>query len=171
MAKIKIKYSRTGWIYLLVLICYSFLYTSCKKEVVKEPPLTEELSVTMLEKVNALRKSGCNCGTTYMPPVRQLQWNEHLELAAQHHGNDMYYNNYFGHISLTGSNPVQRAENAGYRGPYVLENIAKDYTFLDAVMVAWQHSESHCMAIMDSSHTIMGAARAGNYWVQEFGKE
>lgn len=168
---IKIKYRHTKWTCILILIFYSFLYISCQKELATEAPLTEDLSVTMLEKVNALRSSGCNCGTTYMPPVRHLQWNEYLELAAQHHADDMYHNNYFNHISLTGSSPIQRAEEAGYRGPYIMENIGKGAAFLDAVMIAWQNSEGHCLAMMDSLHTVIGAARSGNYWVQEFGKE
>lgn len=156
--------------YLVLLIIYSLLSISCKKEIEKPAPVAEDLSVSMLEKVNRLRRNGCNCGATYMPPVPPLQWNKHLELAAQHHADDMFHNNYFDHISPNGDNPIQRAEQAGYQGSYVMENIGKGYTTVDAVMVAWQHSESHCLAMMDSLHTIMGAARSGNYWVQEFGK-
>ncbi len=167
----EINYGHTKRIYLLVLIFHSLLYFSCKKELESAPPLTEDLSVSMLEKVNVLRVAGCNCGTTYMPPVRPLQWNGHLELAAQHHADDMYYNNYFNHISPTGKNPAQRAEDAGYKGLYIMENIGKGYNGVDAVMVGWQQSESHCKAMMDSAHTVMGAARRGNYWVQEFGNE
>lgn len=159
-------YRCTCTVYLLLLVL-----VSCTKDPDRPPPLKEELSVTMLEKVNALRRSGCNCGTTYMPPVGELQWDQHLQLAAERHAEDMYYHDYFNHISPAGSNPAQRAEAAGYKGLYIMENIGKDYTSIDAVMAGWQNSESHCKAMMDAAHTVMGAARRGDYWVQEFGKE
>jgi uncharacterized protein YkwD len=161
---------KTNRIYIFFIVIGGLLFFSCKKEPQTEPP-TEDLSVSMLQKVNQLRNTGCMCGSTFMPPVTQLQWNKQLELAAQTHAMDMYSKNYFDHISPTGTIPIQRAEVAGYTGTYVTENIGKNYTSVDAVMNAWQNSESHCKAMMDSMHTVMGAAVLHKYWVQEFGKE
>ena len=124
----------------------------------------------MLNQVNALRQTGCQCGSVYMPPVAPLKWNAQLELAAEAHVKDMYTNNYFSHIAPDGSSPIQRAQNAGYTGQYVGENIARGYTDLSSVMTAWQNSESHCQAMMDSLYSEMGAARESDYWVQEFGR-
>jgi uncharacterized protein YkwD len=153
---------------LSLLILFTFLFFACRKEPAMAP--IEDLSVIMLEKVNKLRSTGCQCGTEFMPPVPQLKWNINLELAAKNHAQDMLSKNYFDHISPSGSIPIQRAAQAGYTGSYVTENIGKGYFTVDAVMAAWQKSESHCRAMMDSLHTDMGAAMAGNYWVQEFGK-
>jgi uncharacterized protein YkwD len=104
-----------------------------------------------------------------MPPVPPVQWNDTLALAAQAHATDMMVNDYFNHIAPDGSSPIQRALQAGYAGSYVGENIAEGYTSLDSVMQAWKNSPDHCTNIMDSTWTTFGAARAGNYWDQEFG--
>lgn len=151
---------------LLAAIFLVMSFVACKKDVIP----SQDLSVTMLEKVNKLRSTGCKCGTEFMPPVRQLVWNIQLAAAAQNHANDMFNKNYFDHISPTGSIPIQRAQQAGYTGTYVMENIGHGYATIDAVFDAWQESESHCRAMMDSMHTAMGAANEGTYWVQEFGK-
>lgn len=124
---------------------------------------------TMLDSVNTWRIQGCTCGGDSMPPVSPLGWNDTLTLAAQAHATDMLDNNYFDHIAPDGSSPIQRAIQAGYAGDYVGENIAEGFISLGAVMQAWKNSPDHCKNIMDSTWTTMGAARAGNYWDQEFG--
>jgi uncharacterized protein YkwD len=106
-----------------------------------------------------------------MPPVKPLTWNDTLATAALAHARDMDANNYFNHISPTGTSPIQRAMALGYTGNYVTENIAKGYTSLGPLMEAWQQSEGHCKAIMDSLQTDMGAANVNTYWVQEFGSK
>lgn len=88
------------------LILFTTLLLSCKKEV--DAPEKQDLSVSMLEKVNRLRSKGCKCGSEFMPPVQQLKWNTHLELAAKNHAQDMYDKNYFDHISPTGSIAIKR---------------------------------------------------------------
>jgi uncharacterized protein YkwD len=105
-----------------------------------------------------------------MPPVPPLVWNAQLGAAAAAHATDMYANNYFSHISPQGSSPIQRAQQAGYTGSYVGENIAKGYTAIGDVMLAWQLSEAHCKAMMDTLYKEMGAAKCNGYWVQEFGR-
>jgi uncharacterized protein YkwD len=167
---IVMNYGHRSRVCLLIFILCSIVFFSCRKEKEEEPVGTENLPVNMLEKVNKLRSTGCMCGSTYMPPVPQLQWNQNLELAAKRHAEDMSQKNYFDHVSPTGSVPIQRAQLAGYTGNYVMENIGKGYTTVDAVMIAWQNSKSHCKAMMDSMHTVMGAAKFHSYWVQELGK-
>jgi uncharacterized protein YkwD len=104
-----------------------------------------------------------------MPPVKPLTWNDTLAAAAMAHARDMDAKNYFNHISPTGTSPIQRATALGYTGNYVTENIAKGYTSLELLMDAWEKSESHCRAMMDSLQTEMGAGNVNTYWVQEFG--
>ena len=90
--------------------------------------------------------------------------------AAAEHAKDMYVNNYFSHISPQGTSPIQRAIQAGYTGMYVGENIAKGYTTIPDVMLAWKNSEAHCKAMMDTLYKEFGASTYNGYWVQEFGR-
>jgi uncharacterized protein YkwD len=132
--------------------------------------VTQDLHVVMLNAVNQLRRTGCQCGTIYMSPAPDLQWNDTLEKAAESHLQDMYNNHYFGHIGPDGSSPIQRAQALGYTGDYVGENIAEGYSSLEQVINAWIKSQDHCQAMMDTLYKEMGAARLNDYWDQEFGR-
>jgi uncharacterized protein YkwD len=147
------------------LIIVIVMMTACRKE----NHVERNVKSDMLMAVNALRQSGCTCGSTQMPAVKPLSWNDTLAQAALAHARDMDANNYFSHISPGGTSPVQRAIMLGYSGEYVTENIAKGYTSIEPLMQAWLQSEEHCKAMMDSAQTAMGAANVNSYWVQEFG--
>lgn len=123
----------------------------------------------MLALVNEIRAKGCNCGSTYMPPVAPLIWNDKLEKAALVHTVDMITKNFFEHTGSDGSTPSQRVTNAGYSWMATGENIAMGYTSEKEVMTAWLASEGHCLNIMRKEFKELGAARVGNYWTQEFG--
>lgn len=153
--------------YILILTCVVLLFPSCKKDV--QGP-EDQLPQKILAAVNTLRNKGCRCGLDSMPPVSPLSWNLQLEAAAKAHALDMYFQHYFDHIAPNGSSPIQRAQEAGYPGMYVGENIAKGYTSLDEAMKAWQQSEEHCKAMMDTLYIQLGAYYYHGYWVQEFGK-
>ena len=140
---------------------------SCKKDDVPVPGM---LLPAMVDSVNLLRSTGCRCGPDTMPPAPPLVWNNLLGLAAEAHATDMYVNNYFSHISPQGTSPIQRAQQLGYTGTYVGENIAKGYATVSAVMQAWKASEDHCKAMMDTLYKEMGAYETNGYWVQEFGR-
>ncbi|MCB0578387.1 MAG: CAP domain-containing protein, partial [Phaeodactylibacter sp.] len=65
-----------------------------------EPVATEEsggLASQMLAEVNALRETGCRCGTRWMPPAPALSWNTQLANAARRHAGDMQRNDFFNH--------------------------------------------------------------------------
>jgi uncharacterized protein YkwD len=151
---------------IFILISAASLFACSKDEVVP----AQHLSTSMLEEVNKLRRSGCQCGSQFMPPVHELIWNDTLALAASRHVKDMRDNNYLEHISPSGTSPIQRAMEAGYGGNYVGENIARGYFTLSQVMEAWKNSESHWTTMMDSLYYEMGAAQRGDYWDQEFGR-
>ena len=162
---------------ILIFITLSFLVYSCQKEDISSKPETGSGAdvvfnlnkTTMLQLVNDVRKSGCTCGTTAMPPVSILTWNDQLAKAAYDHAQDMNQNNYFSHTALNGSTAGQRITAAGYQWRSYGENLAKGYTSEQAVMVGWLGSEGHCRNIMGASFREMGAGREGNYWAQEFG--
>jgi uncharacterized protein YkwD len=130
----------------------------------------EDLRTDLLQAINKLRENGCKCGNDMMPPVPALIWNNVLETAANNHVTDMYTNNYFSHLSRDGSPPITRAQQAGYEGEYVGENIARGYYRIADVMKAWQQSESHCKAMMDTLYREAGASQFKDYWVLDFGR-
>lgn len=163
---------------LLLICCVSLGYFSCQKEGATSkspetnpsgPPATNVNQSTLLQLVNNTRQSGCNCGATVMPPVATVSWNNELAVAALSHSNDMYSNNFFSHTGLNGSSAGDRITAAGYTWRAYGENIAKGYPSEQAVIDGWLKSEGHCKNIMSPYVKEMGAARAGNYWTQEFG--
>lgn len=148
-------------------IAAMFLLHNCANE---NATPREDVRERLLEEINLLRKSGCTCGSELMPPVKALMWNSALEHAAASHAYDMATHDYFSHISLSGKSPIDRASNAGYAGLYVGEVIARKYNLTEDVVKAWEQSESHCRALMDSTYNDMGGARKGDYWVVDLGK-
>ena len=123
----------------------------------------------LLQLVNAVRQAGCTCGSSVMPPVAAVSWNEQLETAALNHSLDMDTNEYFSHTGLNGSTAGERIAASGYKWRAYGENIAKGYMSEQTVMEGWIKSEGHCKNIMSSSVREMGVARSGNYWTQELG--
>lgn len=126
---------------------------------------------TVLELINNTRKAGCTCGTTVMPPVAAISWNDQLAKAAYDHSVDMKSNNYFSHTGLNGSTAGQRITAAGYTWAAYGENIANGYTSEQAVVDGWLGSEGHCKNIMNAGFKDMGVGREGNYWTQAFGSK
>ena len=128
--------------FLLYTLILSVLLFSCKKE---DIPATIETTnngtgntgnttptivynvnkAKILQLVNNVRKSGCTCGTTAMPPVAAVTWNDKLAKAAYDHSLDMKSNDYFSHTGLNGSSPGQRITAAGYVWKTYGENIAR----------------------------------------------
>ncbi|MDX1940768.1 MAG: CAP domain-containing protein [Saprospiraceae bacterium] len=123
-----------------------------------------------LKSVNALRVQGCKCGSSSMPPVAPITWNDQLAEAAQRHANDMAKNDHFDHTGTDGSSSAQRISDAGYKWRSVGENIAWGYQDIKAVVAGWVKSKGHCQNMMSADYTEMGAAQNGTYWVQTFGK-
>lgn len=127
-----------------------------------------------LSRINSVRKAGCVCGKTYMPPVEPLTWNIYLERSAFGHAQDMYKRRYFDHTSPSGKNIKTRIEEAGYvltgtRAYAFGENIAAGQRSIDQVMAGWLRSEGHCKNIMNKNFKEFGVAEVKSYWVQDFG--
>lgn len=166
-----------GRIWLFILFSLFGLY-SCQKEdgatKLPEPspsgsPVTNVEQATLLQLVNDIRQSGCTCGSTVMPPVAPVTWNDQLAAAALSHSNDMYAKNYFSHTGSNGSSAGDRITDAGYTWKAYGENIAKGHPSEKAVIDGWLASEGHCKNIMSPFMKEMGVARVGSYWTQELG--
>jgi uncharacterized protein YkwD len=131
---------------------------------------TGDFREDMLAAINKIRTAGCQCGNNYMPPVPKLTWNTMLEDAAINHARDMLSNSFISHIGSDGSEFDLRIDRAGYKWLEVGENVARGQTNLHQVINDWYNSPSHCKTMMNSEFKEVGAARAGSFWVQDFGK-
>jgi uncharacterized protein YkwD len=172
-------------------ICITISFTSCKKDAATVNPASKDTintssttnpttgssttintnidNAAMLKLVNDIRAAGCTCGTTVMPAVASLTWNDILASAALSHSDDMNATGQFSHNSSDGTSFSDRITAAGYIWSTVGENIAWGQTTEQQVFSAWIQSEGHCKNIMNGSFKEMGAARAGTYWTQDFG--
>ena len=159
-------------------------FSACVQEegtpiLAEDIPTEEEIGVEealskfakeMLDAVNKLRKKGCVCGEENMPPVHPLSWDPKLEIAARRHAKDMKKNNFLEHKGSDGSTLSERVSEAGYRWRRVGENIASGYPGITAVLEGWKASAGHCRNMMNAEFKDLGAAREGDYWVQNFAR-
>jgi uncharacterized protein YkwD len=157
------------------------IYISCEKEVaVNDSPIGNKNPETptivynvnkslLLNLVNQQRENGCTCGSSMMPAVPGLTWNDQLATAAYDHSLDMSINNFFSHTNLEGDGPGDRIRAAGYLWKTYGENIAKGYANEQDVMTGWLSSEDHCKNIMNKNFREIGMGREGNIWTQVFG--
>ncbi len=158
------------------LIALAIFAAACMKPVIEAPAPASPIgaptsfAAAMLAEVNALRQAGCRCGSRQMPPAPPLQWNSLLAQAAQRHADDMRRNRFFDHDGSDGSTMSSRISAAGYSWSSVAENIAWGYDDIPSVVRGWRDSPGHCQNIMSKDYTEMGAAQAGTYWVQTFGR-
>ncbi len=124
----------------------------------------------MVNKINAIRHSGCYCGGEKMGSVKDVSWNEKLFISAYTHAKDMNDKKYFSHVSKSGENVGKRVDKVGYQWQMVGENIAEGQKNFDEALVDWLKSPSHCKMIMEPGVNEMAVAHSGKYWVQHFGK-
>ncbi len=149
------------------------LFLSCLPNAAQDKA-KEHFKKDLLGRINKLRSEGCHCGSVYMPPAPPLTWNDLLEKAANEHAGDMFVRQYFSHMSKEGLSPKDRVVDAGYglkgyKGYMVGENIAQGQMSVAEVMDGWIKSPEHCRNLMTAGFKEVGVARAGNYWVQDFG--
>lgn len=172
----------------ILLVACIFLVASCQKE--ENEPKAEAESpaptspsnppagtaviynvnkATMLQLINDIRTKGCTCGSTVMPPVAKLEWNDKLAKAAYLHSSDMNAKNYFSHTSQDGRSAGDRITAQGFNWSSYGENIARGQANESAVMNGWLNSEGHCKNIMNSRFKYVGVGMQNKYWTQVFG--
>ena len=122
----------------------------------------------LLDLVNDVRTSGCDCGNEYYPPVNPVSWNIQLENAAGGHSAFMEQTGDLSHTGSGGSDAGDRLLAEGYDWYAYGENIAEGYTTEDEVIAAWLNSEGHCENIMSPEFEEMGVGVSGRYWTQVF---
>ncbi|MGE0099125.1 MAG: CAP domain-containing protein [Hydrogenophaga sp.] len=126
---------------------------------------------SLMQQINTARATARTCGSTAMPAVAALTWNDRLFSAAARHSRDMATNNYFSHTGLDGSSPAQRLAAEGYAWSWAGENIAAGQPTVAAVMSGWLASPGHCANIMRAEYQDVGVSCVqqsgttyGRYW-------
>jgi uncharacterized protein YkwD len=131
-----------------------------------------EREAAVLRLTNELRATGTHCGGQWYGPTSPLRANANLTEAARAHAEDMVAKDYFDHTAKDGSQPWDRAEDAGYDGNRIGENIAWGYPSAQAVVNGWESSAGHCRNLMNPAYDDIGIAAVGStspMWVQVFG--
>jgi len=123
----------------------------------------------LLDRVNAVRATGCQCGGVAYPPVPALVWVEALENAAIRHSTDMAQTAVLSHTGSDGSKARDRVSAEGYVFSWLGENIARGQQTESHVMSSWLASEGHCKNIMSANFSEFAASKVGVYWTQVFG--
>jgi uncharacterized protein YkwD len=155
----------------LAIVSLALLVDSCVKK--DESPTLEDAPAVLdkdrlVNLVNSYRRSGCNCGSDYMPPTGDINWSDTLERAAKEHSDDMTVKDYFDHTGSDGSTVGTRVMKYGYQYQIVGENIAAGYPTEQAVVEGWIKSPGHCKNIMEPAFKEMGVATSGKNWTQVF---
>lgn len=154
---------------LILLFFLSLLFSSCGNNDGFGTPPTVVSQQILLDEINEVRTAGCQCGTTYFPPVNEVVWNTELENIAETHSVDMDFMDNMTHTGSDGSSFVDRLYTANYTGwNTAAENIAKGYITEEAVVEGWIESEGHCKNIMNGDFSKMGVSIEGLYWTQLF---
>lgn len=110
-----------------------------------------------------------------LPPLEQ---NDMLQQSAQDYAEDMADRGFFGHRDPEGRSSTDRIRSSGYLAPpcdctwtyRTGENLARGQATSEEVMDDWMRSEPHRSNILDPHFTELGVGRAGEYWVQHFGR-
>ncbi len=131
-------------------------------------PITN-LRGDMLREVNAIRSAGCTCGGVRYSPVPPLRWSSALATSSKAHATDMSRTGRLSHTGSNGSKIGTRVTQAGYNWKAVAENVSQGRPTVRAAVASWKASSSHCKNMMSKDFTEIGAAKVGEYWVQNFG--
>ncbi len=90
--------------------------------------------------------------------VAVLKTNPLLTKAADSKAADMARQNYFAHISPTGTTPWAWFKKAGYSYTYAGENLALDFISSEDVIAAWLKSPSHRSNLLSAKFKDIGVA-------------
>lgn len=87
-----------------------------------------------------------------------LRENTELNQAALSKAMDMFENNYWAHISPTGTEPWYFVTKSGYKYQHAGENLARDFSNPDDVVKAWMASPTHRKNLLDDKYKDIGIA-------------
>lgn len=87
-----------------------------------------------------------------------LIMDERLNDAARRKAADMLNNNYWAHVSPSGTKPWAFILAAGYNYLHAGENLARDFTNPESAVNAWMASATHKDNILNTKYTNIGIA-------------
>lgn len=92
-----------------------------------------------------------------------LNLDSKLSEAALAKATDMFNQNYWAHVSPTGTEPWSFITKAGYSYRHAGENLARDFSNPDDTVKAWMNSPTHRQNILDSRYQDIGIAVLDGY--------
>lgn len=95
--------------------------------------------------------------------VTLLKENSELDQAALAKATDMFENNYWAHISPTGTEPWYFITQSGYQYKHAGENLARDFSNPKDVVTAWMASPTHRQNLLDDRYKDIGVAVVDGY--------
>jgi uncharacterized protein YkwD len=135
-------------------------------------PLPQEQE--LLERINAVRRTGADCGRTGLlgvaPPLLVAT---DLVCAARAQAEDMGARGFFSHVNPDGLDARARAARAGFAGQ-VGENLAWGQVTPEEVVDEWSKSPIHCKTMLWSAFSSVGigyyrTAAGRTLWAAVFG--
>lgn len=87
-----------------------------------------------------------------------LQVNSQLNQAALAKGNNMCQDQYWAHISPSGTTPWVFIKNSGYKYAVAGENLARDFFDTPSMVAAWMASPTHRANIVNTHYHDIGVA-------------
>lgn len=92
-----------------------------------------------------------------------VKLNSALSQAALAKASDMFANNYWAHVSPTGTEPWSFITNSGYKYQHAGENLARDFSNPNDIVAAWMNSPTHKKNLLDSRYRDIGVAVLDGY--------
>jgi len=87
-----------------------------------------------------------------------LRLDSQLSAAAATKAQDMLANNYWAHVSPSGTQPWSFIVNSGYAYRYAGENLARDFSDPNSIVSAWIDSPSHKDNLLSNRYQDIGVA-------------
>lgn len=139
-----------------VMIAFALFFHSGLELVKIRPPqglvLGYSSSITATQVIDLTNAQRVQSG---LPP---LTHNSQLSQAAAAKARDMFQDDYWAHISPTGTTPWQFIRSTGYKYTVAGENLARDFELTDTMVGAWMDSPTHKANIVHPKYTETGVA-------------
>ncbi len=117
-----------------------------------------------LEAVNEMRSQGFKCGSTDMPMVGKLVWDDQLELLSKPHAKDMDENNFLDGTGSDGKTYGQRIKEV-FQDCQAYRELLAQGPNVEFVFQGWQNSEGACKYLMEDDMRYLSVAKSGSKWV------
>lgn len=142
-----IRWYGLGVVFVLIIVIQAVYNFSASGSVLG---VTSPITISQLvEKTNRVRSQANE---------KPLKLNETLSKAAFLKANDMLQKQYWAHTSPDGTTPWHWFTVAGYNYAAAGENLAKNFSSADAVMMAWMASPEHKKNILTATYSDVGFA-------------